>query len=484
MKFTRHLAGYLPVNLATALASFGGVYAFSRLLGADEYGRYALMFSVMALIHTASLAAAESAAYRFTASARAKGDLADHFATIRGLLLRSLGVAALMMLVVAILLRDMPDYLAIVPWIAVLLPLGTAIQTALEAHRASHQVRRYAIIATSKLLGGFVVGVLVAWKTDAGAAAPFIGLAAASGVLFLSEASWLWGQGKGGESDAARRKTYLGYGLPIAAALCLDLLLSAADRILIAIFMGEASVGEYAAGYGVADKTVLLICAWAAMAGSPLVMSAYEDAGPDAAAREAGGLIRIILLVGLPAATGLALVAAPLAEAMIGEELRAGAIRIIPWIAFSGLLNGLLIHYYSEAFQLARKTGERALLMSVPVIVNILANLILIPLFGLLGAVGATIGSYLVGITLLSSFGRKYIALPFPLFDFAKIGLACLAMWPAVQLVPDLGSWAELFAKAIVGGVTYAVVAFVIDAGGARTFVQDSRAASRQPEIS
>ena len=33
MKLFRHLAGYLPANLASALASFGGVYVFTRLLG-------------------------------------------------------------------------------------------------------------------------------------------------------------------------------------------------------------------------------------------------------------------------------------------------------------------------------------------------------------------------------------------------------------------------------------------------------------------
>ena len=62
MKLARHLAGYLPANLASAIASFGGVYVYTRLLGADEYGRYALMFSVLALIHTITLAPGEAAA--------------------------------------------------------------------------------------------------------------------------------------------------------------------------------------------------------------------------------------------------------------------------------------------------------------------------------------------------------------------------------------------------------------------------------------
>ena len=43
-KLARHLAGYLPVNLANAIAAFGGVYVFTRLLSAEAYGTYALMF--------------------------------------------------------------------------------------------------------------------------------------------------------------------------------------------------------------------------------------------------------------------------------------------------------------------------------------------------------------------------------------------------------------------------------------------------------
>ena len=35
MKLLRHLAGYLPVNIASGIAAFGGVYVFTRLLGPD-----------------------------------------------------------------------------------------------------------------------------------------------------------------------------------------------------------------------------------------------------------------------------------------------------------------------------------------------------------------------------------------------------------------------------------------------------------------
>lgn len=479
MKLLRHLAGYAPVNLAAAIASFGGVYVFTRVLGADEYGRYSVMLSALALIHTVSLTWAEAANYRFSAHAEASGTLPNHYRTGLRLMLRSLALSALILLVLAVALKDQPEYLIFLPFIALLLPLNTIVQMALEAHRAGQRVGRYAAVETSRLLIGFALGGLLAWQIGLGAVAPFVGLAVASFMFAVSEGPWLLKQAKGGVSSAQDTKAWLGYGMPIAAALVLDILLSAADRFLILHYLGEAAVGQYTAGYGVADKTVLLICAWAAMAGSPLMMAAYERGGKQAAREEARGLAGTLLLVGMPAATGLALVAQPLAEAMIGAEVREQAMRIIPWIAFAGLLNGLLIHYFSEVFQLARKTGERALLMIVPAGLNIVLNIFLLQTsLGIMGAVYATLISYGVGIVLLGSVGRRHVALPLPLLEASKIAIACVAMWPCLSFMPEWGAWPELFAKAFAGGLVYGATVYILDAGGARKFVRNLRRSS------
>lgn len=473
MKLLRHLAGYLPVKIASAIAAFGGVYVYTRLLGPEDYGRYALMFSVMTLVHMLSMTSAEAAAFRFAGEAQAKKRLPDHFKTTLSLTFRSLLIAALLIGGLALALGQLPEYLKILPWIALLIPINSMVQMALEAHRASERVGRYALISATKILGGFVFGAVIAWQTGFGAASPFIGMVIAGAIWCASETRWLFQQAKGGETNRDRRQAYLIFGAPIAAALVLDLVLSAADRFLIALFLGEAAVGEYAAGYGVADKSVLLICAWAAMAASPLVMAAYERGGAAAAAEESRGLIRTLLLIGIPAATGIALVATPLSEALIGEAVRDGARQIIPWIAFAGLLNGLIIHYYSEVFNLAHRTGELALLMLVPALSNIALNLVFIPQFELFGAVAATLISYGLGLGLLALRGRRYIKLPLPLLDLAKISIAALAMWPVIWSLPALGSWPELGLKVTAGAITYVIIAFALDAGGARGFVSE-----------
>ena len=67
--------------------------------------------------------------------------------------------------------------------------------------------------------------------------------------------------------------------------------------------------------------------------------------------------------------------------------MRAQAAAIMPWIALSGLINGFVLHYVSEGFQLSKRTALRAGLMVIPVIANITLNAILLPRIGLMGAV-------------------------------------------------------------------------------------------------
>jgi len=472
MKLAKHLTGYLPVSLANGLVGFGGVYVFTRLLGADDYGRYALMFSTMVLIHTMTLTWAEAGSYRFASIAAEEKKLPTHYRTGLRLLSRGfLVMAAVAGLIWWFQFRNDAHYSAIMPWLVATMLVNAVGQLALEAHRAHQRVGRYALVETSRVVIGFIIGALLAWQSGLGPAAPFVGMFVAASMIALHEGLWLLRQSSGGQVDPKRSREWMAYGIPIAAAITLDVILSVADRFLIEHYIDVAAVGAYAAGYGVADKTVLMICAWAAMAGSPLIMAAFEDKGKAAASEAAHGLFGTILFLGLPAAVGLGLVADPLAEAMIAEDLRVQAAQIIPWIAFAGLLNGLLIHYVSESFQLVRRTDQRALLMIVPAVANIVLNIGLLPIFGLMGAVYATVASYALGIVLLGVVGRRHVALPVPLGEVLKVLIASLAMWPIISVLPDWGSWPELLVKAAAGGIVYLSVALVLNAGNARTML-------------
>lgn len=466
--FMKHLLGYMPTNLVKMVVAFGGVYVFTRLLGAEGYGRYALALSSLHLLHTLTLTWTEAAGYRFAAEAEEKGRLPAHYRTSLVLVVTALVPSLLVLGCVLALLGSAAEFRAALVWLVIILPVSVIVNLALENHRAGQRVGRYSAVEIGRSLGGFILGAGLAWLGGFGAAAPLIGMAIAYSVAALTEGYWLWTSSNGGKVDRTQLTRYAAYGLPVAAALVLDLILSASDRFLIAFFIDEAAVGAYAAGYGVADKTVLMLCAWAAMGGAPLVLSAFEKGGRQAAEDAAKGMAQTMVLIAFPAAVGIAITAHPLSEVMIGEELRDQARHIIPWISIAGLLNGFLIYYFSEAFQLAEKTLERALIMIVPSVANIGLNIVLLPIIGLMGAVYATVACYGLAVVLLALFGRRHIVMPIPLMDLGKVVVACAAMVGAVQLVPDMPALIELMVEAGVGALVYGLCVVSLDAAGAR----------------
>ncbi len=472
MKISKHLSGYAPVKLAATLASFGGIYLFTRLLGPDEYGRYALMFSVMAIIHLLSLTWVEAASFRFSGALKTPESLNNHFKTSIVLLGFSLIVAAVWVIGLLILTWDHPQYRAFVPYIALLLPLNTLVKIAMEAHRAQQHVRHYMLSASAKIILGFIVGVLLAWKTGLGAVAPIAGLVSSAIILAFFEGRWVLRNALPGQTNQATLKAWAVYGIPTSIALGLDLLLSSADRFLIAYFIDEAAVGSYAAGYGIADKTVLIIFSWAAMAFSPLLMEAYENQDKSELKRRCRSFAKLLIIMGFPVATGIALVASPLADAMIGAPLRENAKLIMPWIAFSGLLNGLAAFYFTESFHLTRNTNIKAILMFFPVVINIALNVLLIPIFGLMGAVYATFISYFIAIILLALWGRRFLSMPWPFKDMAFTLLACAGMYPVIFIRSGLGHWADLFLMAATGALIYCVLILAMNVAECRSWAK------------
>jgi O-antigen/teichoic acid export membrane protein len=96
-------------------------------------------------------------------------------------------------------------------------------------------------------------------------------------------------------------------------------------------------------------------------------------------------------------------------------------------------------------------------------------NLMLIPRFGLDGALWATLASYALGLLASFGLGRRALALPIPWQSLARSSLATAAMAVVVLGVPAWGGFWELAAKASAGAAVYGLVAFSLDVCGVRS---------------
>jgi O-antigen/teichoic acid export membrane protein len=464
----RHLLTYLLPNLAQAVASFGTVAVLTRFLTPAEYGRYAMVYAAMILVQYLTFTWVEAAAARFYSEAAEKNEKPNHFATLlRACLWCSLAFAILCVAIIAIWPGDIALKLTLGAAFGGVL-MRTLIKIALDSRRMAQEANRFALIDTTHTLLGFGTAIACVVGFGMGPEGAFLGLAIGSFVVLLIEGPALFLAAKGGQPDPVRTHNYFAYGAPLAAGLVLNLALTSSDRFIIAPVLGEAQVGAYTAGYQVAARILDIIFAWGSAAIMPLLVAAYERGGSEEVLPIARDGFAVRLGIGAPAAVGIALLAEPICTILIGENLRDSAIQIVPWIALAGLLTGMC-DYFSEAFVLTKKSFERALLMLVPTVLNIGLNIILLPRVGLMGAVASTVISYGVGMVLLAIVGRRHIALPIPLRETAKIGLACLVMACVVHFAPSPGGVLEIVFKAVLGGIAYGSSALLLNLADART---------------
>jgi O-antigen/teichoic acid export membrane protein len=479
----RHLIGFLPVNIAQAIVGFGSVIVLTRVLAPEQFGLYALAFSAAALVHTATLTWVEAAAHRFLARAREDGALPDHFATLLGLWACALAALACASGIVFWVMGLESMMAPAMAFALVHAGVRTGVRIALETRRAGAEVGRYALVETGSILGGFACGLVAVVWLDMGAAGPFAGALVATAVALAFEAPMLWRRARGGKLDTVRVRSYAFYGLPVALALGLDLALAATDRFLIAHLLGPAAVGAYFAGYNLAARVVDVVFVWAGMAFAPLATAAFERGGTAAVRTVARRAFETMLALALPAAAGLALVAQPLSGVLVGPALAAEAALVIPWIAFAAVLNGLSVHYLSEAFLLARRTGVRAALMVGPIALNAGLTLMLVPVWGLAGAAMATLAAYGVLVVALAVVGRTMVALPLAPGAALRIALATAGMAGAVAgvdaaLAHTLEPVARLAGMVLTGIAAYGVLAAALDVGSVRTQVLRARTTS------
>lgn len=465
--FWRGVWGYLPAQVVQGVVGFLTIVVFTRLLSPADFGRYALAFSVTTLAHTATFSWLEASMARFWAAERTPEGLSTHFASLYRTSFAIIAVFVPVAALVVWLLPLTPAFKIAVAFGLAGAPIRNLAKLAQERYRAAGEVAKAANVDMFVSIFGFLVGAGFA-LAGAGAASPLLGLALAPLLVLPFILPGELRQSTGGTVDRVRLKAYAAYGYPIAASLTLAIVLASTDRFLLAAFMDAAAVGAYHASYSLANRTLDVMFIWLGAAGAPAMVMALERGGREALRETALVQGSTLILIGLPAAVGLSLVARPMAELMIGQDLRAAATIVTPWIAASAFLSGMIAYYFGFGFTLGKKTGLLLVTMAIPALSNVALNLVLIPQLGVLGAAVATALSFAIGLIACVLISRSAIALPIPWESLIRCGIAAGAMAAIVWQLPPIGGLAELIMDAGVGGIVYAAFALTLNAAGVR----------------
>jgi len=419
-------------QVVTRLAGFAVVIVLARSLGEADFGRYTVAVGVVGIL--ALVIQLGMGGYLVREGARAPdllNRLLGHVLVLRTVL----GVLAVL---VAAALGVLLGYDRITLTVLVVLAVAAVVRELANSYQA-------VLLALERARDA---AALQAGQAVAIAAGPLLAVVLGGGVVTVALATlagaaitlpWSWRRlrrqwGERARIELTGIRTTLAVSAVFAASHGLHSVLTYLDSVMVHGFLGNVETGLYGAAYRV-------------LLGVFLVPAVYMDATTRMISRLAhtdrGRMVEVysravahMTMVGVALGAGGAILAGPILELLYDEPyLRAtGALAILlPGAIFAVPMWMTAMTAYALGLQ-----NRVAITWGLAVLANAVANLFLIPRFGIEGAAAASVAAEafaMVAVTvmlrragvranLLESFGKPLVA----------GAMMCAAVWPLREL--------------------------------------------------
>jgi len=458
---------FLPSYVLPPLVAMGAVYAYTHLLDPAEYGIYALVLSVVQLALSVLFSWLQLGVKRFYPQAKAQGRLGILAVNVYAgyafcAVLALAGFAVLLVFQTDSHMRwayGLGGGLLLARSLAL---IGKAFQlSALHA-------RRYSLMECGESLIGFLAGLVLIWLFGWGTDGVIVGLAIGALASVAIDLPALRRRLAGGALDRVMVQDIFRFAAPMTYGYALEFVMSSSNRFFIQHYLGEGAVGIYSVSYTLSDRCVSIVFQALAVVAYPLLMTALEKGGADGARRQLRANCELILALAVPAWVGFLVVSPQIASVLTGAAFSTEAGQIMPWVSTAVFLSCWRQHYIDHAFHLARRTEVYIYTAGPPAVLNVVLNIVLLPVMGTQGAVVATVASYAFAFCISLGLSRRLFPLPFPWTTAAKVALASLVMGGTLHSLAFASTAAGLAEAVLTGGAIYAAMALVLNLGDSR----------------
>jgi O-antigen/teichoic acid export membrane protein len=451
--FLSHAAIYLLARGLPGLVAFLAIPLFSRLLSPADYGRYALIIGAVSLLNALLFQWMRLSLVRYLPA------YGEHPAQLKSTLVTVSAALVLALALVGgavVLLPATRQWWTVIAACLAVLAVQAAFELCCEYSRAT--IRPWQYMTLQLIRSGVFVGlgvglVLLSW----GWSGPLLGTAAGMGLA----AAWAYRRDWRDVRVGIDRQTLWKvsrYGLPLSLTVALTVVIGTSDRFLIAWFGGEDDAGLYSVAFDFTTQTLTLLMVVVHMAMFPLAVQAWEREGPDAAQEQMRSNVSLLLGIGVPCVVGLSVLSPGIAQCFLGESFRDTASQIIPLVALGAFLAGLKAYHFDTAFQFVHRTLDQVWIVLFAAVVNLGLNLVMIPKWGINGAAGASVLSFLMAIGLTAWIGRRHFALAFPVGSCVQVLVASAAMAATLWPLRNFRSSAAVMGQVIAGAAVYGCV--------------------------
>lgn len=179
------------------------------------------------------------------------------------------------------------------------------------------------------------------------------------------------------------------YGFPLCAYNIAGFINNSGDRYLIQYFLGSEKVGVYSLGYNMAFYIKSLVVTSINSALIPMTMNLWAKEGSDKTGKFLSKFLGYYAMFAIPIIFGLSVMARD-AVVVLGSTKYIESAEIVFYVITGTMISGAYFPIVGGLF-IQKKTLTLAQLLITASIINIILNIILIPLIGIKGAAIATL---------------------------------------------------------------------------------------------
>jgi O-antigen/teichoic acid export membrane protein len=408
---------YLPSKLLPALTAFVTIPIVTRLLTPAEFGDYALAIGAADFLFALTCSGLGAGAVRFYTVYREQNRLRAYFVTLGLLLFVTIvgGGSLAVALLVAGSDRLPADLQSLLLISVLIFGVQATFIVLMQVVRAQERSKLYTTFDLAANYGSLILGLVLlgvfGWGASGLLWGAFIAYAAVL-VMLVPAAMKRAGLAGTERTHMSDLQVVWRYAWPLAVGNVAMWGLRLSDRYLIGVFCSRADVGLYSAAYNISSKSIDILVAVLLLSIGPLIINTWERAGVNETRQAVKATTRLFLLVCLPVALGLSVLAAPFVMLLTDAPYHAGY-QIVPFVVFSSFLYGLA-QIGGIGLLIAQRTRRVAVNQIAAAVVNVTLNVILIPRFGFVAAGVTTLIGYLAFFALQMLTSRRFLAWPIP----------------------------------------------------------------------
>jgi O-antigen/teichoic acid export membrane protein len=248
-------------------------------------------------------------------------------------------------------------------------------------------------------------------------------------------------------------------GAPLASANALLLGIQALDRLLLQVFLNSAALGLYTAAFALGRQPIDVLANAVNMVGFPALVRAHAEANPESCSTVIRQNLLSVLVWCLPTIAWFMAVGPQAVEIVLPPAYWESANLLIPLVMVGALCFALKHFVFENIFHVTRRNWLAALCLVPGTVIAVIAQLVLIPTYGMIGAATSFVLGSAAGLLATMAVSRKLIASYTPWNGVLRILICSLVTWSAASLAGNLGltlgRGPSLILGCIAGGLAY-----------------------------